>query len=76
MLAVDLPPDLEERLDRLSRLTGRSVGSFAQEAILDQINDLEDAYLAADRLENLRSGRTKSAPLEHLVIPGLTRDPS
>lgn len=67
MLAIDLPPDLEERLERLSRLTGRSVRSFAQEAILDQIEDLEDAYLAADRLENLRSGRTNSVPLADVL---------
>lgn len=67
MLAVDLSPDLEERLNRLSRLTGRSVGSFAQEAILDRIEDLEDAYLAADRLENLRSGRTEAVALADVM---------
>lgn len=49
MLALRLPPDLERRLDALAKRTGRSKSFYAREAILEHIEDLEDAYLAEDR---------------------------
>ena len=35
MLAIRLPTDIEERLDRLARATGRTKTFYAREAILD-----------------------------------------
>jgi len=52
MLAIRLSPDLEKRLDRLSKKTGRTKTYYAREAIIDHIDDLEDYYLATDRLKN------------------------
>ena len=49
MLALRLPPDLERRLDALAKKTGRSKSFYAREAILEHIEDLEDAYLAEER---------------------------
>lgn len=54
MLALRLPPEIEERLDRLARSTGRSKSFYAREAILEHLDDLEDLYLAEKRLEELR----------------------
>jgi RHH-type rel operon transcriptional repressor/antitoxin RelB len=54
MLALRLPPDIEERLDALARKTGRSKSYYAREAIVRQIEDIEDYYLARRRLA--RSG--------------------
>ena len=51
MLAIRLPPDVEKRLDRLSKKTGRTKTYYAREAIVDHIDDLEDYYLATDRLK-------------------------
>ena len=50
MLALRLPPDIEERLDALARKTGRTKSYYAREAILRQIEDIEDYYLARRRL--------------------------
>jgi len=50
MLALRLPPEIEERLAALARKTGRSKSYYAREAILRQIEDLEDYYLARGRL--------------------------
>jgi RHH-type rel operon transcriptional repressor/antitoxin RelB len=50
MLALRLPPDIEQRLDALARKTGRSKTLFAREAILRQIEDIGDAYLALHRM--------------------------
>jgi RHH-type rel operon transcriptional repressor/antitoxin RelB len=49
MLALRLPPDIEQRLDALARKTGRSKSYYAREAILRQIEDIEDYYLARRR---------------------------
>jgi len=50
MLALRLPPEIEQRLDALAKKTGRSKSYYAREAILRQIEDLEDYYLARRRL--------------------------
>ena len=52
MLALRLPPDIEERLDKLAELTGRSKSFYAREAILEHLDDIEDAYLAEARLRD------------------------
>jgi RHH-type rel operon transcriptional repressor/antitoxin RelB len=50
MLALRLPPELEQRLDALAKKTGRSKSYYAREAILRQLEDIEDDYLARQRL--------------------------
>ncbi len=50
MLALRLPPEIEERLDSLAHKTGRTKSFYAREAILKHIEDLEDIYLAERRL--------------------------
>jgi RHH-type rel operon transcriptional repressor/antitoxin RelB len=54
MLALRLPPAIEKRLDALAKKTGRTKSFYAREAILRQIEDIEDYYLARRRLA--RSG--------------------
>ena len=49
MLALRLPPEIEQRLDALAKKTGRSKSYHAREAILRQIEDIEDTYLARRR---------------------------
>lgn len=50
MLALRLPPEIEQRLEALARKTGRTKSFYAREAILRQIEDIEDYYLARRRL--------------------------
>lgn len=59
MLAIRLDAETEKRLDRLSKLTGRTKTFYAREAILEHLEDLEDIYLATRRLQ--RPTRTHSA---------------
>lgn len=59
MLALRLPPDIEERLEALAKRTGRSKSFYAREAILEHLEDLEDLYLAENALaEHYASGGT------------------
>lgn len=67
MLALRLPPEIEERLDALAKRTGRSKSFYAREAILEHLDDLEDIYLAETRLEELRAGRSHAVPLDALM---------
>jgi RHH-type rel operon transcriptional repressor/antitoxin RelB len=50
MLALRLPPEIEQRLDALAKKTGRSKSYYAREAILRQLEDMEDYYLARRRM--------------------------
>lgn len=63
MLALRLPPDIERRLDDLARRTGRTKSFYAREAILEYIDDLEDLYLAEQRIRE--GGPT--VPLEDVI---------
>lgn len=50
MLAIELDPDTEKRLEILAERTGRTKVFYAREAILEHLADLEDVYLASARL--------------------------
>ncbi len=52
MLALRLPEDIEKRLAALAKKTGRTKSFYAREAIMEHIEDLEDYYLAKERLQN------------------------
>lgn len=52
MLAIRLPEDIEARLTALAAKTGRTKTFYAREAILQYLDDMEDTFLALDRLEN------------------------
>jgi RHH-type rel operon transcriptional repressor/antitoxin RelB len=67
MLAIRLTPDIEKRLDRLAKRTGRTKTYYAREAILKHLEDLEDVYDAEKRLEDLYAGRSYTVPLEEVM---------
>ena len=52
MLAIRLDSEIEERLERLAKKTGRTKTFYAREAILEHLSDLEDIYLATQRLSH------------------------
>lgn len=62
-----LAADLERRLDALAALTGRSKSFYATQAIIEQIDDLEDAFLAEEVLARIRAGAEKTAPLSEVL---------
>ena len=56
MLAIRLPEEIESRLERLAKATGRTKTYYAREAIVEHLDDLEDVYLAEQTLERIRKG--------------------
>ena len=67
MLAIRLPKEIEERLERLAQETGRTKTYYAREAILQYLDELEDVYLAEKTLEEIRAGREKTVPIEQIA---------
>ena len=67
MLAIRLPAEVEGRLDALARATGRTKTFYVREAILEHLDDLEDLYLAEQRLIDIRAGKTQTVPLEEVM---------
>lgn len=51
MIAIRLPAEIDERLTKLAKRTGRTKTYYAREAILRLIDDMEDTYIAIERLE-------------------------
>ena len=66
MLAIRLPAEIEERLERLARATGRTKTSLAREAILEHLEDQEDLHLAEQRLNDNRAGRSRTYTLQEV----------
>ena len=56
MLAVRLDAEIEERLAALAAKTGRTKTFYARAAILAHLDDLEDFYLAEERMRDFRVG--------------------
>ncbi len=54
-----LPEEIEARLQALAKATGRSKSYYARQAILEKLEEMEDAYLGAAVLERVRSGEER-----------------
>jgi len=65
MIAVRLPSEIESRLSKLSSRTGRTKTYYVREAVVSYIDDLEDFYLAEERMQTY--DQSKTIPLDDLV---------
>jgi len=66
-LSIRLPSDLEARLKNLAAKTGRTKSYYITEAIREHLDDLEDLYLAEQRLADIRSGKTQTVRIEEVM---------
>jgi RHH-type transcriptional regulator, rel operon repressor / antitoxin RelB len=67
MLALRLSPEIEKRLDRLAKLTGRTKSYYARKAITAYLDNLEDIYLSEQRLADVHAGRSDTIPLSGVM---------
>jgi RHH-type rel operon transcriptional repressor/antitoxin RelB len=65
-VSLRLPDEISDRLDHLAKATGRSKTFYMIEAIRDHLDDLEDLYLAEQRLIDVRAGRSKTYTLDEV----------
>ena len=66
--SIRLPSEYEQRLDYLSKQTGRSKAFYIKQLIMDHLDDLEDVYLAEQRLEQLRQGHDEIVDSEEFWV--------
>lgn len=66
MLAVNLPKETEERLNRLAKSTGRTKSFYLRELIDQHLDELEDVYLAEQVLERIRKGEERTYTLDEV----------
>jgi RHH-type transcriptional regulator, rel operon repressor / antitoxin RelB len=52
MIAVRLPEEIERRLAELAARTGRTKTFYVREAIVEYLDEMEERYIALDRLEH------------------------
>ena len=66
-VALRLPDEVAQRLSRLADRTGRSKTFYMIEAIREHLDDLEDLYLAEQRLIDIQAGKSQTVPLEEVL---------
>ena len=66
-MSLRLPARIEERLTVLSTLTGRSKTFYATQAIVEHIDDLEDAHLSSEIRARVTAGAEARIPLSELL---------
>jgi RHH-type rel operon transcriptional repressor/antitoxin RelB len=66
-VSLRLPEDVSARLQELAERTGRSKTFYMVEAIREHLDDLEDVYLAEQRLSDHRAGKSQAVPLEEVM---------
>ena len=72
MLAVRLSAEVEKRLEELAARTGRTKTFYAREAIEAHLEDLEDFYLAEERMKGF--DEADAVPLADLKLQlGITK---
>jgi RHH-type rel operon transcriptional repressor/antitoxin RelB len=65
MLAIRLPDEIEKRLEELAKKTGRTKSYYVRQAILEYLEDMEDYYLAEERLKSFNEANI--IPLEEIM---------
>ena len=62
MLALRLPPEIEERLTLLAKKTGRTKTFYATQAVITHLEDLEDYYAAESSYREYIASGEKAIP--------------
>ena len=64
--SIRLDDEMAARLERLARLTGRSKSFYVKQALAEQIEDLEDLFLARKVARRVADGRDRLVTLAEL----------
>ena len=67
LVSARFSDDVIARLDRLAKLTGRTKTFYMTEAVKTHLDDLEDFFLAEQRLSEFRASKAEAAPLEDVM---------
>ena len=65
-LSIRIPDDILERLESMAVQTGRTKAFYVKEAVLNHLEDLEDIYVAEQRLANIKAGLSVTHTLDEV----------
>jgi len=65
-LSIRIDPELDARLEKLAKKTGRTKSFYIKQAIEDHLEDLEDLYLAQRVVGRIESGKERVVSLKEL----------
>lgn len=65
-VSIRFTPDIEQRLDNLAQVTGRTKSFYLREMVERYLEEIEDIYLAADIAEKVKSGKIKTISHEEM----------
>lgn len=77
MISIDLPKEIEQQLALLAQQKGQTTNRFAQEVLLNFLEDLEDYNAAVDAYAEFRASDEQvvsSGRIEGSTWAGLIRD--
>jgi RHH-type rel operon transcriptional repressor/antitoxin RelB len=63
-VSIEIPCDVENRLNRLVQATGHDQAFYVIEALREHLDDIEDAYLAASIADEVKAGRMRTYSIE------------
>lgn len=66
LMALRVPVEISDRLDALAKRTGRTKSFYVRTALLEYIEDVEDAYDADEVMKRIRSGKERTYTLEEV----------
>jgi RHH-type transcriptional regulator, rel operon repressor / antitoxin RelB len=65
-LSIRIPDEILQRLEKMAIQTGRPKSFYAKQAVLSHLDDLEDIYVAEQRLTEVRAGRSQTHTLDEV----------
>lgn len=65
-VSIRIDPELDARLEKLAKRTGRTKSFYIKQAIEDHLEDLEDLYLAQRVVGRIESGKERVVSLKEL----------
>lgn len=65
-ISIRLSDELASRLEKLAKRTGRTKSFYVTKAIEEHLHELEDLYIAEQRLIELRAGGSRTYTLEEV----------
>jgi len=65
-VSIRIDPELDARLEKLAKKTGRTKSFYIKQAIEDHLEDLEDLYLAQRVVGRIESGKERVVSLKEL----------
>ncbi|WP_285907143.1 type II toxin-antitoxin system RelB family antitoxin [Pseudodesulfovibrio pelocollis] len=65
-ISIRLPEETENRLNALAEATGRTKAFYIREAIQEHLENLEDIYLAEQRLADIKAGKSRTYTIDEV----------